>query len=1717
MQAPSPEIMPPGTPQRLSPDISQHEPPMYIPRPSSDRAQDVSHILASVFKDLYTRDVMSKDTVNNLTRSSEGSTKFHKKCMEQLAKVHADHQKKLQEYNMVEKHIIQARANATAADEKALNHVAGDIGSEEYGKLGLPPVQSHFRWCVEEEKLKSHNLIVPSDIFTEEHQLIDGPKKPHTPHFSVPTMSSSLHFSKEKFDDGYIDGMDTMKEVEFVVEDDDRSFTTLSSDSVDLTSVPPRSSIAPKVKGQTAKNRWRENMKHEIRIEDRALLARLEERHNFLKNPRYLPLTEPKGSKLLTKEQPKKMVLKAGREVVKEITSDEDVQVFASNPAVVQFTEWTVGRVYEATLELRNVSTVSRQLRVLPPKSSFFSLGLGKYPGSDGFVAPGMSAHYCIRFMPDSLADYDDEVEILSQASCPLVVKIRAKRTPPVLTMADNIQCGFCLVGGVKATDLSIKNMGGNGRFCILRKTSWPASNFKTLVNPSCLDLGVFQIRPAVFEVLAGQTTALELIFSPGETDKYKEELVMVCDNCQVKEFTIQGEGQSAAVELVSVSDGGEEEPHVGEVVDLTADHLIRFPPLNPHSFYMRQIIVHNSTNVEMPFSWHVLKPNLTSALESLATDKEGRWEKFDFYPDNSSAFYIEPRAGVLQANGIHEFVATFAPQQVGEYNNVMHLVLSNIPDPKHDVVKPKSPFIKADVNGMINAESPSDKRDESAPRLNRSTSSVQSSAIGRHPPLREVIALEVQVKGYSVPYSVVVHPPAVVVPGNMLVGATTRRPLRMANYSMAPVEFAWSSETLPNIVEVEPPVGMVNPGEIAELEVTITGSNPGPLECLLTCKIEHQEEPLSLSVNANISGPNVVMDNLQIDFGLVKPGSSACEKLFIRNTTQLNASWKLTKPENSGTSELLTWPSSGTLPPLGQQEVKVHFRPTAASTLNTVINLHVDGGQSSSVAVKGEVQTQQACFAECTLVLQETFLSVPKSAQAVIINQTLFPTAFTFSKPLGKQANSCEVTVSPDKGVLAPREERTIEVTLTSHVTGEVTAVYVPCKIEGMSHPIVLGFYANVKYLSVDYATPGTEGKELKVEFGGEVRVRKVTKSNVVVTNLSAIRAPWSAEVENFPCHNASTRQVSMDFKSYRTRRMMLGRTPNLADPLAKTAQQAQEDNAKLMLENGRGAAFLVEPDRGFLGPYQSQEITVSAYSDMWGEYKDTLTCHIEGLEDKRIPVELNVSGCPLSFQVASHEDKDAVVRFGTHLEGGASVARKLRVNNRSSCDIRLDWKTYNYPEPDDRKVVDLNIWFGDVFPLKVTKGRSKVSVTKSLGKMTHNEPLETPSTQQELSARTTSNEGFYSKLPKLVTVKIEPHFGQQSERPFHMQPPQVIVPAHDHVIVTSVFHPLMSRATEGRHGKEWRAYSHGFMTLDAPEQRKIDGKLERVHGLDKAPLRLELTAFVQAGMLQVETDDDDEGSRFYLPLSNIFHPEIKEMRESVQIQAITLVNPTETSLSFNLLLSNPFFFPTSTGKSQCLPRNTLKPQSNLKVHVGFRISKETLNTLDALRGSKVVDDVTLCKEPPLGVEKLFYDSKLLIRYSNSITQEHRLNATVPCPAVLVSQDCVDFGICFVGQEQSRQISISNPSSSDTWWQVLCTDSTHTSGGEFRIEPDSGHLEAFVTNKARNKALITLYFTARNDLKSSATFTLHGRLGEASHVIEVSGSGSYDGQFELK
>lgn len=101
-----------------------------------------------------------------------------------------------------------------------------------------------------------------------------------------------------------------------------------------------------------------------------------------------------------------------------------------------------VGRVYEKLVRIRNVTAVSRGLRLLPPASQYFHASLPRFPASEGLLAPGMAAEVTLRFCPDSLGDYEDALGV-DTAGTRISVRVRAQRPPPSLTLPEVRQAGW--------------------------------------------------------------------------------------------------------------------------------------------------------------------------------------------------------------------------------------------------------------------------------------------------------------------------------------------------------------------------------------------------------------------------------------------------------------------------------------------------------------------------------------------------------------------------------------------------------------------------------------------------------------------------------------------------------------------------------------------------------------------------------------------------------------------------------------------------------------------------------------------------------------------------------------------------------------------------------------------------------------------------------------------------------------------------------------------------------------------------------------------------------------------------------------------------------------------------------------------------------------------------------------------------------------------------
>ena len=166
----------------------------------------------------------------------------------------------------------------------------------------------------------------------------------------------------------------------------------------------------------------------------------------------------------------------------------------------------------------------------------------------------------------------------------------------------------------------------------------------------------------------------LEILFHPTAVESFQEKMVMVCDNCHVKYFSISGtfgfdlqcrfhffflrEGQMAQVELASVEEGVDE-PLAGEPMDVTAAHLIRFNTLNPYTYVQKKVSVRNVTGVALPYNWLLIKPFIRSG------DFDPNEIPSERVQDMESVFSIEPEGGVLAPDSVTSFNITYAPPEV--------------------------------------------------------------------------------------------------------------------------------------------------------------------------------------------------------------------------------------------------------------------------------------------------------------------------------------------------------------------------------------------------------------------------------------------------------------------------------------------------------------------------------------------------------------------------------------------------------------------------------------------------------------------------------------------------------------------------------------------------------------------------------------------------------------------------------------------------------------------------------------------------------------------------------------------------------------------------------------------------------------------------------------------------------------------------------------------
>ncbi|XP_069559633.1 deleted in lung and esophageal cancer protein 1 [Brachyistius frenatus] len=1667
------------------------DPSVNSPRPASAKSQDISHVLASVFKDRYANDRIGKETLSNLVKGKNGRSSYHNRYVGKLQQAHSEYEQQIKQADMLESHIIQARARAAATESQTFDRMKDEM-EDIHDYQGLLTVKSAFSWCVNGGLLESNDLISPDDYLPTQKVKVRPPAAvKSTP--AEPPFKYAMHVSWKPQDDGYKLIPSPEKTVLEMNELEDSLTCELSSDiSRRKETLREPSKINPRPK-------WKDEPSAEDRAEGWEKLQKLKDRQSFLRNPRSL-LPNAEHSLIRPRTKVKTEPERKGTE--EQSPAEDPVPVFLAKPSVVVFTEYSVGHVYETTLELKNLTSSSRHVRVIPPSTPYFSIGLGRFPGEGGFVAPGMSCKYTLRFAPDSLEDYKDFVVVETQAEHLFVVPVEARRPPPVLTLPRFLDCGYCLIGGVKFVEFLCQNVGlSTGTFCIIPKNQWPVSNLRSVARTHFSEEPPFAVSPSLFMLHPGKAIVVEVVFFPTTAEKSCQVFTVVCDNCQVKDISIEGEGQVIALELVSLS-GEKEPPVVGEVHDLTAEHFVRFSPCNPHSVQHKKIVIRNNVHLELPFHWQIMKPN----LHPLFPGETPEPSHIQFHQATDDVFQVSPFTGFLAPCQDQHFLLTFCPKELKDYHSVCHLVLRDVPQ-----LPPE-------------------------PSGNSVLQPVETgSKVG------SVIIMEIEVKGSTEPYQILLEPYAVVIPGEIFICKTTRRQFKMWNHSKTFICFQW--ETLSSschTIEVEPSTGRIEENECFDFNLIVTGGKPEKVVTSLVCNIQHRHEPVVLAVEVSFKGPMVTVSVPSVDFGLMRLGEQNQTTLLLTNTTQLKASWtleeRLDTHQHHQYTQILVKPCRGVLPPSASCNVAVLFTPNSCQHFETELELTVEKGTGCHLSVRADVQSPQVCLLKCQLALPEPYLGVPSKGTVTLFNQTLLPSHFSWMAELqGKQASLCEASFDPSSGTLGPNASMEITVSFTCHTELELTEVVALCEVQGMNSPLVVGIVApKPKTLSVSYSLPSVCSQQddqsastLVLDFGDDVILKRAVTKQLLITNQTAIPAPFTIEAQYFTCSASKPNNQS-------EKRFVQN------PPHSVQAKEVEEKTyEKFLLAHGKGAAFLVVPQSGLLGPFDTQTVDVTACTDMWGKYRDHLICKVGELDPVVIPMQMTVRGCPLYFQMtgprADDQYQGPILQFGTRLSRGDTVSRSLRINNPTMFDIRVDWEIYNIDD-NDQKLVDVVVSCGDSFPLKDVDGNEVLSGALRLSdaniqrawKKTYNQGSEGTSfsqsghdTEEEFIPEDDLEENSLCPSPaqkNLISVHIRPHIGSLSDYPYCITPQQIVIPAKSSATVHVSFTPLTlsGSACESR----CVGLALGFMSLDSEMAARVPGKVVRAQGLDLEPVRMNLLATVKPAVLSVQMEEDDGVLEFRALAGDLLRAESdKELvvGEFDTTRTFQLTNTSEMPLNFTLETQPPFIVLNpqprarsrtssnlSTGDKQPLE---LQPQLSMQVKVAFHCSLPLLDHV--YRTDEELPPGVMLIHRAGGHKKLRFQQSLLVHYSNNSLQTVPLQAHLDLCTLQLSADSVDFGFCFVGKTQTREI-ILHSRGSHTYWKSLTTPD-EGDAHVFRVTPDFGLLKPKELHVTSCSQRLQISFTPSDDREFRSTVVIQSPLVRSRLTLQLHGTGSSD------
>ncbi|RTG88427.1 uncharacterized protein DC041_0007045 [Schistosoma bovis] len=601
----------------------------------------------------------------------------------------------------------------------------------------------------------------------------------------------------------------------------------------------------------------------------------------------------------------------------------ENRSLFQAEPESIIFKSYLTGNMYEAIVKIRNISDSSRPIRILPPKTTYFSINEGKFPRpGSSIIAPGMAAVFLVQFCPDNVGDFEDEFIVKYENQLePLCVKLLGQKSRPQLNILDCYDLGYALKGGARVNTIQLKNcnaeIASNSKFLFITQEAFSecqqygANNFTEFyslhVNSSSTSLCLesFSLKPVNFDLESLQSITITVEFKPLCVAEYKWELVLISDNGQFFPVTFKGRGEEPQLQIIDITDqnqlstSNKSSTTFRKVDTISNDqfYFYQFPKHYPHTISPKTMTIRNCCSEPLRFQWiqedefsgtnlpeytsdsliksdDVLNQRKSLSTTSVISSSDNQTDN-----DVPLLFTINPTTGVFEMNEMKHFQICFNPTQVGTFRTQLAIVLLGIPE-----VDEQGNCYKLDK---------------------------------KH--------LTIELEGTAEPLSISIEPPILIIPGKCLLDVPVYRTVQLVNKSSnCSVTYSWqhnfniernsinlsdctqsttevlqssrqqSSKTFNEIeksnnalIVLEPTIGSIDPGQSINIDIMVSSSKSITIKENIPCFINIlPNSPLWLYIEVEFSGPTIIFDRTDCNFGLMRPNETAEMDILLTNTT---------------------------------------------------------------------------------------------------------------------------------------------------------------------------------------------------------------------------------------------------------------------------------------------------------------------------------------------------------------------------------------------------------------------------------------------------------------------------------------------------------------------------------------------------------------------------------------------------------------------------------------------------------------------------------------------------------------------------------------------------------------------------------------------------------------------------------------------------------------